>query len=1013
MTKNMITSAPITPVSELLSQTFLAIVDTVNAAKEVLIQRENFDKLSNFLGELTLILKELSKLDSERSESFRDALEILSRETKVCKQLALECSSRNKIYLLMNCRKIVERLEGSTKEIGRALSLVPLESLGVCSIVSKEASQLCKNMMNAAYSAALEEEEISKKIELGMAIQEGNADQSYANNLVACMSEAFGMATQRLALKKELEEFRSKMEDVRLRSIDVAEARKMEQIIALLEQADATTCTSLEEKQKRYTMTKNSLGRQPLEPLQSFYCPITLDVMTDPVEISSGRTFERSAIEKYLAEGKKDCPLTLTPLDNLCFRPNKNLQKSIQEWKERNNMITIVSIKAKIQSSEEQEVPQSLSKLKDLCKEQELHREWVILEDYVPVLIGLLGAKDRDIRAISLDILSILAKDSDDNKERIIKADHSLESIVRSLARRIEESKLALQLLLQLSRIAAVRDVIGNVQGCMCLLVTMLNSNDPDASRDAQELLDNLSSLDQNVIEMAKANYFKPLLQLLSSGEEHVKLIMAETLAEVDLTDNNKLSLFREGALSPLLQMLSHGNLEMKTVAVKALQNLSSIPQNGLQMISEGALGPLFELLYRHGLSSPSVRELVATIIMHLAISTCAQEAEHLQISIVESEEDIFKLFSLISLTGPDIQTGILRTFQAICQSPSGPNVRAKLRQLSAVQVLVQLCELNNHTVRTNAVKLFCCLTEDGDDSTFLEHVGQRCIKTLLGIIETSSDMEEIAASMGIICNLPKDTQMTRWLLDTGTLQIIFTCLTNGNRNASYKRTVVENAVGALCRFTVSTNQEWQKRAAKVGIVPVLVQLLTSGTSLTKQMAAISLKQFSESSAALSRPVRKPGIFSFCLAAPEMGCPAHLGICSVESSFCILEANALDPLVKMLGEIDHDVCEAALEALLTLIDGKKPQSGSKVLSEANAIAPIIKLLSSTSSRLQEKTLKALERVFKVAELKQKYGSSAQMSLVDITQRGSGGMKSLAAKVLVSLDVLDEQSSYFG
>ncbi|KAL5758044.1 hypothetical protein ACOSP7_020655 [Xanthoceras sorbifolium] len=838
MAKDMITRTTIMPVSELLSQNVLAIVDIVNASKEVFIQRENFNKFSNYLGELALILKELS-------------------------------NNRNKIYLLKNCRKIGELLEGSTREIGRSLSLIPLESLGVCSSVSNEICQLCKNMMDASYSAALEEEAISKKIELR--IQKGNIDQSFENNLVACMSEEFGMATDRSALNKEFEEFRSEIEDGRLRSIDVAEARKMEQIIALHEQADVATY-----------------------------------VMNDHVEISTGRTFGRSAIEKYFAEGKKDCPLTLIPLDNLRFRPNKNLRKSIQEWKERNNMITIVSIKSKIQSSEEQEVLQSL---------------------------GLLGAKNRDIRTISLDILCILAKDSDDNKERIAKADHALESIVCSLARQIEESKLALQLLLQLSRIDAVRDVIEHVQGCMCLLVTMLNSDDPHASKDAQELLDNLSSLDQNVIEMAKANYFKPLLQLLSSGIDR-------------------------------------------------------------------ALGPLFELLYRHGLSSPSLRELVATIIMHLAVATCAQEAEHLHISIVESEEEIFKLFSLISLTGPDIQTSILRTFQAICQSPFSPDVRKKLRQYSqTVQVLVQLCELNNQTVRANAVKLFCCLTKDGDDSTFLEHVGQRCIETLLGIIKTSSDMEEIAASMGIICNLPKDTQVTQWLLDAGTLEIIFTCLTDGNRNASYKRPAVENAVGALCRFTVSTNREWQKRVAAVGIVPVLVQLLGSGTSLTKQKAAISLKQFSESSAALSRPVKKPGVFSYCLAAaPETGCPAHLGICSVD---------------EMLGETDHGVCEAALEELLTLIDGEKLQSGSKVLSEANAVAPIIKLLSSPSSGLQEKTLKALERVFQVAELKQKYGSSAKMLLVDITQRGSGGMKSLAARVLARLNVLDEQSSYFG
>lgn len=96
--------------------------------------------------------------------------------------------------------------------------------------------------------------------------------------------------------------------------------------------------------------------------------------------------------------------------------------------------------------------------------------------------------------------------------------DHAFDSIVHSLARQIAESRLALQLLLQLSRNNVLRDVIGTVQGCIFLLVTMSNSNDTQASRDAQELLENLSSLEQNVIQMAKANYFKPLLQLLASG---------------------------------------------------------------------------------------------------------------------------------------------------------------------------------------------------------------------------------------------------------------------------------------------------------------------------------------------------------------------------------------------------------------------------------------------------------------------------------------------------------------
>lgn len=103
-------------------------------------------------------------------------------------------------------------------------------------------------------------------------------------------------------------------------------------------------------------------------------------------------------------------------------------------------------------------------------------------------------------------------------QETIANNDKAIECIVCSLARKVEESKLALKLLLELSRSNAVRNSIGNVQGCILLLVTMSSSDDTQAAKDAQELLDNLSCLDHNVIQMANANFFGPLLRLLSSG---------------------------------------------------------------------------------------------------------------------------------------------------------------------------------------------------------------------------------------------------------------------------------------------------------------------------------------------------------------------------------------------------------------------------------------------------------------------------------------------------------------
>ncbi|KAG2720597.1 hypothetical protein I3760_02G042800 [Carya illinoinensis] len=1006
MAVDVITSASSVPASEVLSQAVEAILELVIAANDVLVKKDSFKELATYLERIVPILKELNRKNVSDSESLNNALEILNQQIRAAKQLTLECSKRNKVYLLMNCRTVVKRLEDTVQEISRALSLLPLATLDLSSGISEEVGLLCDNMKRAEFKAAIAEEEILEKIESG--IQERNVDRSYANKLLVLIANVVGISTDRSALKKEFEEFKNEIENAQLRKNE-AEAIQMDQIIALLERADATS--SPEEKEIKYYTKRKSLGSQRLEALQSFYCPITRDVMVDPVETSSGQTFERCAIEKWFADGNRLCPLTMTSLDTSVLRPNKTLRQSIEEWKDRNTMITIASIKPKLKSEEEEEVLDSLEQLQDLCEQRDLHREWVILENYIPVLIQCVGAKNPDVRNHALVILCILAKDSDDAKERIAGVDNAIEFIVRSLGRRAAERKLAVALLLELSKCNLVRDCIGKVQGCILLLVTMSSSDDNQAARDAQMLLNNLSFSDQNVIQMAKANHFKHLLQRLSTGPEDVKMIMATTLAEMELTDHNKESLLEADALGPLLRSALQGNTQLREVAFKALRNLSSLSKNGLQMIREGAVRPLLDVLFHHG-SSPSLREHAAGTIMHLAVSTMSQESSQIPVSLLDSDDDIFRLFSLINLTGPDIQQSIMQTFQALCQSPSATNIKTKLTQCSAVQVLVQLCQLDNPSVRADAVKLFNFLAEGEDEATILEHVNQKSIETLLRIIKSSEDEEEIASAMGIISNLPEIPQITQWLLDAGALPVIFCHIQNAKQKNPHKNKLMENAVGAICRFTVPTNLEWQKISAQTGIIPLLVQMLELGTTLTKKRAAICLYQFSKSSLQLSRSISKQKGF-WCFSAPlEIVCMVHGGICSVESSFCLVEADAVRPLVRILSEPDPGACEACLDALLTLIEGERLQSGSKVLAEANAIPPMIKFLGSPSPSLQEKALHALERIFRLVELKLKYGASAQMPLVDLTQRGSGSVKSLAARILAHLNVLHDQSSYF-
>ncbi|KHN06334.1 U-box domain-containing protein 43 [Glycine soja] len=736
--------------------------------------------------------------------------------------------------------------------------------------------------------------------------------------------------------------------------------------------------------------------------------------MVDPVEISSGQTFERSAIEKWFAEGNKLCPLTLIPLDTSILRPNKKLKQSIQEWKDRNIMITIATLKEKILSGNDEEVLHDLETLQTLCEEKDQHREWVILESYIPTLIQILS-RNRDIRKLSLVILGMLAKDNEDAKERISAIDHAIESIVRSLGRRPEERKLAVALLLELSKYDLALEHIGQVQGCILLLVTMSSGDDNQAARDATDLLENLSYSDQNVIQMAKANYFKHLLQRLSTGPDNVKMTMATNLAEMELTDHNRESLFDGGVLVPLLHMFSHNDLQVKTVAIKALRNLSSSKKNGQEMIRQGAARPLLNLLFNQSIHTASLWEDVAAIIMQLAASTISRDAQT-PVLLLDSDDDVFDLFNLVSVTHlvVQVQQNIIQTFYSLCQTPSSSLIRSKLIECSAVPKLVQLCENENPNLRASAVKLFSCLVENCDEGIIQEHVNQKCINTLLQIIKppSKSDEEEILSAMGIICYLPEIDQITQWLLDAGALSIIKSYVQDGKDRDHQKNNLLENAIGALSRFTVPTNLEWQKSAAGTGIITVLVQLLENGTNLTKQRVAQSLAQFSKSSFKLSRPIpKRKGLW--CFSAPaDIDCMVHGGICSVKSSFCLLEANAVGPLTRILGESDPGVCEASLDALLTLIEGERLQNGSKVLSEANAIPQIIRYLGSPSPGLQEKSLHALERIFRLVEYKQMYGASAQMPLVDLTQRGNGSVRSMSARILAHLNVLHDQSSYF-
>lgn len=63
-----------------------------------------------------------------------------------------------------------------------------------------------------------------------------------------------------------------------------------------------------------------------------FRCPISLDLMRDPVTAPAGITYDRESIEAWLDTGRATCPVTHAPLRHEDLVPNHAIRRVIQDW---------------------------------------------------------------------------------------------------------------------------------------------------------------------------------------------------------------------------------------------------------------------------------------------------------------------------------------------------------------------------------------------------------------------------------------------------------------------------------------------------------------------------------------------------------------------------------------------------------------------------------------------------------------------------------------------------------
>lgn len=163
--------------------------------------------------------------------------------------------------------------------------------------------------------------------------------------------------------------------------------------------------------------------RMHIEPIyDAFVCPLTKQVMRDPVTLENGQTFDREAIEKWLRECRETgrklvCPLTQKELKSTDLNPSIALRNTIEEWTARNEAVQLdIARRSLSLNSPESDCLHSLKCVQYVCQKNRMNKHVVRNAELIPMVVDMLKSTSRSVRCKALETLRIVVEDDADNK---------------------------------------------------------------------------------------------------------------------------------------------------------------------------------------------------------------------------------------------------------------------------------------------------------------------------------------------------------------------------------------------------------------------------------------------------------------------------------------------------------------------------------------------------------------------------------------------------------------------
>ncbi|KAE8039039.1 hypothetical protein FH972_011487 [Carpinus fangiana] len=582
-----------------------SLVDIVNEIASISDYRctvkKQYCNLARRLKLLTPMFEEIRDSKEAVPEETVRALVSMKEALKSAKELLKIGSEGSKIYLVLEREPIMNKFHEVAAQLEHALSGISYENLDISDEVKEQVELVLAQFRRA--KGRVDSPDVELYVDL-LSLYNKTNDASTDPAVLKRLAEKL----QLMGIVDLTQESLALHEMVTASGGDPGESiEKMSMLLKKIKDFVQTENPNMDAPAREKSLPPSCSGqastdknhKAPLIP-DDFRCPISLELMKDPVIVSTGQTYERTCIEKWLDAGHRTCPKTQQTLSSTALTPNYVLRSLIAQWCEANGI-------------EPPKRPSRPSKT-SACSPAER----TIIED---LLRKLASNNPEDQRSAACNI-RLLAKRNADNRVAIAEAGAIplLVSLLSTPDSRTQEH--AVTALLNLSICEDNKESIISY-GAVPAIVHVLKKGSMEARENAAATLFSLSVVDGNKITIGASGAIPPLVTLLSEGTQRGKKDAATALFNLCIYQGNKGKAIRAGVVPTLMRLLTEAGGGMVDEALAILAILASHPEGKAAIGAAEAVPVLVEVI---GSGSPRNRENAAAVLVHL----CAGDQQHL-----------------------------------------------------------------------------------------------------------------------------------------------------------------------------------------------------------------------------------------------------------------------------------------------------------------------------------------------------------------------------------------------